>query len=73
MSKGDRCGEVQWLESRGSEKSHDVTFGTQCLRQPKEQGCHYVRGTATLRAIGDKPDLQGGSSSCGCKLGNSLK
>jgi hypothetical protein len=32
ISKGDRCGEVQWLESRGSEKSHDVTFGTQCLR-----------------------------------------
>jgi hypothetical protein len=37
ISKGDRCGEVQWLESRGSEKSHDVIFGTQCLRQPTEQ------------------------------------
>jgi hypothetical protein len=32
ISKEDRYGEVQWLESRGSEKSHDVTFGTQCLR-----------------------------------------
>jgi hypothetical protein len=31
ISKGDRCREVQWLESEGSEKSHDVTFGTQCL------------------------------------------
>jgi hypothetical protein len=28
ISKGDRCREVQWLESGGSEKSHDVTFGT---------------------------------------------
>jgi hypothetical protein len=28
ISKGDRCGEVQWLESRRSEKSYNVTFGT---------------------------------------------
>jgi hypothetical protein len=57
INKGDRCGEVQWLESGGSKKSHDVTFGTQCLRRPREQGCHYVRGTMTLRVGGDRPDL----------------
>ena len=32
ISKGNRCEEVHWLESRRSEKNHDVTFGIQCLQ-----------------------------------------
>jgi hypothetical protein len=38
-----------------------------------EHNAYDLRGTATLRAGRNKSDLQGGSSSCGCELGNSSK
>ena len=36
ISKGDCCIEVHCLKSRGSDQSHGVTFGTQCLRRPMQ-------------------------------------